>query len=324
MPRAAWSRFRPEVPMDLDAVRAVLADALPGAEVLGFAAVAGGLANTNLDVTLAGPPHRVVLRVYQRDPAQAAKEVALAERLRLPAMPAVLHFAAADRTLGHPCAVMEFRPGVRLETRAPDAAIARAAGAALAAIHAVRFDAHGFFGADLVVAEPVDLGREGLLAFLRRQLLDGPGAGRLGADLTARLFARVEAEGDLLETWLAAPCLVHGDFNGSNILVDRGAVTAVVDWEFAFAGSPATDFGNLLRPPMDKPDFSEAVAAGYVAAGGVLPRHWRRIAALADVYSWADFLGRPAPGEALLSDARTSIEGLLASPLSVRSFSLSP
>ena len=45
--------------------------------------------------------------------------------------------------------------------------------------------------------------------------------------------------------------LVHGDFGAANILVRQvqGAwqVAAVIDWEFAFAGTPLFDLGHFLR-----------------------------------------------------------------------------
>lgn len=313
MMRARWRRFRPEVALDGPMIASIVREALPDAEVIGFAPATGGLANTNIDVRLAGPPGRVVLRLYQRDPAQARKEVALAGLLAGRASaPAVLHFMDADPATGHPCAVMQWRPGVRLETLEPTRALGEAVGAALAAIHAVGFPAYGFFGADLVVREPVDHGRAGLLAYLQRQLLEGPGADRLGGNLADQLYAFVGRTGYKLETWLTRPCLVHGDFGGSNILIDNGRVSAVVDWEFAFSGSPATDFGNLLRSPMDTSAFSSGVAAGYTQAGGFMPADWRHVAELADLYSWADFLGRPAPNEALLEDARDAIKAMLA------------
>ncbi len=310
--RANWRRFRPEVALDSAMVSAILREALPEAEVTGFTPLAGGLANTNIDVALARPPGRVVVRIYQRDPAQARKEVALSGFLQgRVVVPAVLHFTPENGATGHPCAVMQWCPGVRLEVLQPGTALGAAVGTALAAIHAVDFPEYGFFGADLSVPEPADHGRAGMLAYMRRQVIEGPGAARLGGDLAARLYALVERDGHLLETWLARPCLVHGDFNGSNILVNGNLVSAVVDWEFAFSGSPASDFGNLLRAPMERAEFSEAVAGAYVAAGGFLPPEWRRVARLADLYAWADFLGRPAPGEALLADARDAVTAIL-------------
>lgn len=44
-------------------------------------------------------------------------------------------------------------------------------------------------------------------------------------------------------------CLVHSDLNPKNLLLDPStlALTGVLDWEFAHAGHPASDLGNLLR-----------------------------------------------------------------------------
>jgi aminoglycoside phosphotransferase (APT) family kinase protein len=57
---------------------------------------------------------------------------------------------------------------------------------------------------------------------------------------------------------------VHGDFNPKNLLVDpeSGVVTGLVDWEFAHAGSPYADLGNLLRFERDDP-FAQAGLATY-------------------------------------------------------------
>ena len=41
--------------------------------------------------------------------------------------------------------------------------------------------------------------------------------------------------------------LVHGDFNPTNILIDDGAVSGVLDWEYCHSGTPYMDIGNLLR-----------------------------------------------------------------------------
>ena len=64
--------------------------------------------------------------------------------------------------------------------------------------------------------------------------------------------------------------LVHGDFKPSNLLVDPedGHVTGVLDWEFAFAGSPLFDLATLLRESANlPPDFEDGVIEGYKAAG---------------------------------------------------------
>ena len=69
-----------------------------------------------------------------------------------------------------------------------------------------------------------------------------------GEDERAGLRAVAEPAQDLLDT-TGRYTLVHSDLNPKNVLVDpeRLVVTALVDWEFAHAGHPATDLGNLLR-----------------------------------------------------------------------------
>ena len=62
------------------------------------------------------------------------------------------------------------------------------------------------------------------------------------------------------------PVLVHGDVGFHNMLIDRGRLTALVDWEFAHIGDPAEDMGsirNILGPAV-----WDEVMTDYRAAGG--------------------------------------------------------
>ncbi|OIJ23964.1 phosphotransferase family protein [Nocardioides luteus] len=63
--------------------------------------------------------------------------------------------------------------------------------------------------------------------------------------------------------------LAHSDLNPKNLVIDPETlrVRAVLDWEFAHAGSPFTDLGNLLRFDRDAA-YVEGVLEGYVAVRG--------------------------------------------------------
>jgi aminoglycoside phosphotransferase (APT) family kinase protein len=71
------------------------------------------------------------------------------------------------------------------------------------------------------------------------------------------------ADADELLWDVGRVCLVHSDFNPKNLLVDMdtGTVTGLVDWEYAHAGLPYTDLGNLLR--FERGQFGDAVFAAY-------------------------------------------------------------
>ncbi len=317
--RERWPRFRPELSLSDEAVAHLLHRALPGAVVLGHAPVGGGLANTNLRVALAGRPARVLLRLYQRDPAQAPKEAWLDTVLQSHGVPtARFHrLIEADPVTGLTASVLDWVDGTRLDQWAPgpdDRALGLAVGRVLARVHFTPVGPPGFLTPDRRPIAAITLSRVGLSAYLHHFLITGPGAARLGATRTVALLAFVERYADGLDAWNTTPGLVHGDCNASNfIMTDGPTVAALLDWEFAFSGAPAFDFGHLLRPPLGaRQAFVDGLARGYRKEGGVLPPGWRWLARLTDLYAWVDFLGRPTVAAPLIEDACRMVEETLA------------
>ncbi|MGB2729144.1 MAG: aminoglycoside phosphotransferase family protein [Methylovirgula sp.] len=319
-----WPRHTPVVSLDAADVGRLLLPLLPGYTVASVDPVSGGLINTNLKVRLSGRPGALLLRVYQRGIAPAEKEMAVCRLLagRVP-VPRFLWFCAEGPLIGHPYAVLDWIEGFELQATsaalAADrlAALGRAIGRMLAVVHSFTFDKFGFLDAALNVTEPINLDKKGLIAYLDQTFIKGPGGARLGAELSSALMHFAAREGDMLDEWLQQPCLVHGDFNGSNILLPPGGdrtIAAIIDWEYALSATPAFDFGNLLRPPLDaNPEFAAALAEGYCEAGGTLPAQWERIAQLADMYAFADILSRPATNAVVVADAKAVITKLIAS-----------
>lgn len=319
--REDWPRGVPAVEVDLLTAAARLRPIVGDRKVESVTPTGGGLSNSNFDVRLDGQPERVLLRLFQNGLASARKEAALALRLagQVP-VARFLHFAERSEVSEQPYAVLEWVGGVSLADaasaldRAAAEEMAESVGEVLARIHALRFPHHGFFDGDLNLGPPIDLGTEGLRAYIQAQLVAGRGGERLGAELVHEVTDLVEHDGHLLAQWRADPCLVHGDFNPSNILVRGGGgwqVAAVLDWEYALSGIPALDFANLLRPSLgDRPDFACGLARGYRRAGGTLPENWQRIAKIADLFAWSDILGRPQADAAVIADVRRAIQAL--------------
>lgn len=83
--------------------------------------------------------------------------------------------------------------------------------------------------------------------------------------------------------------LVHSDLNPKNLLLDAvtGEVTGVVDWEFAHAGHPYTDLGNLLR--FDRADaWVDGVLAAWCEHHGDDPGQAVGLARSADLIALVD------------------------------------
>ena len=92
--------------------------------------------------------------------------------------------------------------------------------------------------------------------------------------------------------------LVHGDFNARNTVLkrtgDRWVVSAILDWEMAFTGSPLWDAARFIcyekrARPCREPHFSR----GFIDAGGALPPDWPQLARVINVFTAAEALCRP-------------------------------
>lgn len=256
-----------------------LADVLPGSTP-DLRPLTGGYRNTTLLLTRAG--HRWVLRRYRHD-NRAAVEAALAERLDgIVPVPRVLAADLDGTASGMPTLLLEHVEGTpgHLAT-----GFASAAGRTLAAIGTITFDRPGTL--DTPDLAPAPDGMPGDLAAFVAECVRSPNialttAERDGLVDLARRWSPLIPHGDAR--------LVHSDYNPKNLLVRGAHVTAVLDWEFAFSGSPLTDVGNMLR--FAGPRFAEEFVAGYRDAGGTLPDDWRAVSRALDLFALAELLTR--------------------------------
>lgn len=213
----------------------------------------GGASNTNHKLTLADG-RTVVARQYTRgDPQADARALALAAPV-LPTPELLWHN-------GH-AAVFAFVQGEHLTA---DPAALRDAGRAIARLSAVRFDAAGELQAD-GTTRPFDFATP---AGWLTDTLNRPDVKRwLGPGLLAQTRQLVERHNVFPIDPRVGPSLVHGDFRPDNLLVRDARIVAVLDWEFAHAGSWFMDLGNLLR------HFDAAAEAPVLAGlrdGGLIP-----------------------------------------------------
>ncbi|MGN0065395.1 MAG: phosphotransferase family protein [Nocardioides sp.] len=132
-----------------------------------------------------------------------------------------------------------------------------------------------------------------LVGYVTRSLGNGGGAwGSWSSDRRARLLSVAEEAQDVLDG-VGRVSLVHGDLHPKNVLVDPEAarVLAVVDWEFAHAGHPFSDVGNLLRGARE-PEDERAVCEAWTALRGGEPAAVREGGRAADLLALVDLVDR--------------------------------
>jgi fructokinase len=279
-------------------------DALPGHKIQHAEALAGGYSNANI-MLVCDSGEQYVLRRYLNHNT-CAVEAALAERLT--GIVPVADVIAADpngSAAGQPVMLSRFMPGALVSTMLPElqpgeaAALGRSIGAVLAAIGAVTFPRPGFFdGPDLIPGPDGMEPTADLPGFVDRCLRTGNAHHALAPAEQDALRQHAARVAPALHTLRGVHQLVHSDFNPKNLLAARyngnWNVTAVLDWEFAFSGSPLFDIGNMLRFPSELPPaFAEDFITGYTEAGGHLPGNWRELSQAADLFALAEFLTHP-------------------------------
>jgi aminoglycoside phosphotransferase (APT) family kinase protein len=322
---ARWVRPEPRRTVSAATLEAMVHAAFPRCRVAGIEPMIGGLRNANFKVHLFSSPEPVVLRIYEHDVSLCQKEVDVIGLVSGSApVPEVIYAEPRGFEDVPPFAWMRYVEGIsfrELKHSGDRDAIAQAAysaGETLAAIGRATFPLPGWLAAGPAVTAPLREGADSTLRFVDLCLASAKLRRRMPADLRERTHALVWKWAPQFAALDEEACLVHGDFNKRNVLVREVAgkwrVAAVLDWEFATAGSPLSDLGTFLRyerasRPVAEPHFSN----GYSQAGGKLNASWRQCARLLDLAALCESLTHPqlpaAVVEELVELTRATLEG---------------
>jgi aminoglycoside phosphotransferase (APT) family kinase protein len=262
----------------------------------------GGFSGETFVAEAAG--ERTVVRIYAgRGRARGAQapeiDAALLRLVRgLLPVPSVLEVRRPDEASGTPgLLVTAFLPGTRLDLLLPDMSprerrtVGANVGALLARLAQMPMLRGGVFvDGDLRLGD-LPPGADDLVDWVAAHI-DGTCLGTWPAAEREGLLSVAEAAQVLLDR-VQRVCLVHSDLNPKNLLVDpaTGEVTGLLDWEFAHAGLPVTDLGNLLRFERET-EFAGAVLRAYAErvpdpAEGLLDR-----ARAADLFALVELASR--------------------------------
>jgi aminoglycoside phosphotransferase (APT) family kinase protein len=308
-----WVRAEEVLSVSLDTARSLLAPF--GLEPVSLHTLTEGKANTNVRLKLTDG-RTVVLRLYQREKAKLLLEMALLRQFH--AVLPVASVVAADEDAAW--LLLEFLPGRTLQKAATDGAhdeilaAAPVIGVALAKIAAVRFDTAGFLDANLTVTGAWPSVIDGLEGYLGMCLARPVLTLRVDDDLVGGVRGTWTAARPRLEELTRQPNLSHADFKPSNLLIDTGRLSGILDWEFAHSGTWLLDAGQLLRHRGELPeDFGAEVEAGLREGGLDVPEDWQRLAGVIDLMSLVDFLGRDACSEETVRHIERLIHTTIAS-----------
>lgn len=310
------------VMLDTPTLAAMIAPILSGHPILSTRSMVGGYSNSIYEIRFIDDTPPVVLRLHSGNIAGVEVEWAVYDRLheRVP-MPEVLFIERDATRFGHPYSILSLVEGdvfINLLEWANAVAIgecAFSAGKILAEIHTIHFTQSGFLGPELAVQLPFN--GDGWEGAIRGWVIDGAGRQWIGEERATRLVNLMRDHHHEVEQDPLPPTLLHADYKPQNLLMrqhgDTWSLAAVLDWEFAFAGSPLFDIGIFLREEADRPPtYASEFERGYLANGGTLPPNWRHISKLLDLLNLCQFLESSMGFPILYAEVLRRIDATLA------------
>jgi len=316
--KANWERKNPAVQLSPDVLSQLIEPMFPNRKVESFDVLSPGLANTNVRFTISGLEEYFVLRLYTQNRNALSQELSLAKQFNnfIP-MPEFLY---VDKSLlGHVYAIQRWIKGEPLHTLLDKITLSQAqivakeVAKALSNIARQSFSKGGFFKDNLeIVAFEGNEAQHPFISYIQDCLFEHYAGKWLGEALAERVWKFVLNNQAYFPS-LEPACLVHGDFNLDNILIDENTFTVagILDWEFAFAGSYLFDIGTLLR--FEVPEaFETKFLEVYKAETGItFPEMWRKMIKLQDLSNLIGLLNIPRRCPNRIHDIKMLIQEIL-------------
>ncbi len=286
-----WERFKAHVDLDLNQAALLLAPYTKDA-IDQLILLSEGCANTNYKVTFKNKRPPIVIRIYIREKTALALEVSI-HRLVANQIPVPCHYYADDQctVYAYPYAIMEWIEGqlmreiVLTKDEQAISECAYDAGKYLNVLRQFKFPQGGFFTEYLQIRPFTK--EEEYPPFMLNLLADNVVQESLGASLQQAVTQLITTHVNLFSQEETAN-LTHADYDPANMLVkqinSKWQIAAILDWEFAFAGTYLLDMGLMLRYSHKLPAcYEKSFIAGIETQGTPLPLNWKKQAKLMDL-----------------------------------------
>jgi serine/threonine protein kinase len=299
--KEGWERHKEVILLTKDDIQNMIKRYDSSLEFERYELLSGGLSHTNYKVFHQASTKPLVVRIA-KDKQNILMEYNI--HLLLSSNETIPKFYKVGEYKDLFFGVMEWKEGTLLKdklfTYSPQEAFhaGYSLGRELGKLSEYHFDKAGDLDSELNVTGSFVLSPEGFLNTMRYFLFEGKVSQWLDGVAPQELMDFSTGYAQLFSLDDSGPRLVHGDFNGLNILMDGSEVSAVLDWEFGLAGSLYMDVGNMLRYE-DIPHYRElerGLYEGLTDSGDKLPKEWKWIAKLADLVSLCSMLDNDIGG----------------------------
>ena len=245
-----WERTFPFMEISREKVIKLFQDILKKENIIKVTPINEGCRTTNYIIQTSESKNKYILKIFFLTDQSYKKEIELLTKLKenksIP-VSKIYRVSRSDIIQNKEYAIYEYLEGMTLGQAIKGGYIleekfVREVAKTLTMIHKHKFDKVGFLDEHLNVKEslpPLKIWHQKFAGERVKQ--------RLGKNIINRINNIVKKNEKILEKLDEKISLVHGDFQGTNILIKNGKLSGILDWEFAMAGHPIADIGQFFR-----------------------------------------------------------------------------
>ena len=255
----------------------------------------GGKSTSNYCVQLDNSSQYLLLKIYANDENSCAKEFAVHKKLRnIIPVPEYFFFDSSHALFKYSYAIIEFLDGITLaeylfENKKIERKLTIKIGETLGRLHQFKYENEGRLDVNLETTSGIPPVLEWYEFFLNNQ------AGkRLGSQMCKKIRSFLADNSEILNEITEQFVLSHADFRPGNIMVKKGILQAIFDWEFCMSSPRYLDIGQFFR--YDEL-FSSSVQTDFIngynhIAKQPLKHNWMKKAKLMDLANLLCFLNK--------------------------------
>lgn len=288
-----WERTLPFFYVDIGTVCKLFEGILEEEEILSITLVDEGCRTSNYIVT-DSDNKKYVLKIFYENEQEYRKEYNILNMLKdfIP-VHKIYKFDKSAYIEDKYYAIYDYLEGKTLSQTLNSGEIisekiVREAADILADIHKTRFESIGFFNESLDVEQKLKPLNQWYDEFMTDVVVS-----RLGEEIVQKIRIIIQNNIDDLIYMDSNPRMVHGDFQGTNILIDKNKISGIIDWEFAMSGHPLSDIGQFFRYEEYFDEKSIAIFEEQYRKKSdyVLPENWYKLSRIRDLVNLIQLMG---------------------------------
>lgn len=304
-----WERTLPIIKVDDNIVKELFCDIEYPDNILNIQLLNEGCRTTNYLVSTINNK-KYVLKIFFHEDENYKRQIKIYEKLREYVSMQKICSTGINNMDGRKYIIYEYVEGKTISEnlRAGNKMnknIIRSVAHNLGKIHSIKFNIMGKLDENLQVKNKIIS-----IINLYDKYINENVVMRLGNDVVNNIKAIVKENVEILENLKADPRLIHGDYQGTNIVIDDDNVSAIIDWELCMSGCPLMDIGQFFRYEeyFDMELINEFKNEYEKASDYLLIDEWYRISKILDLISLLQIIGRNEEMPNKYSDIKTIIE----------------